>query len=375
MSEIVISGSGIYTPPESISNEELAASFNSYVKQFNLRHAEEISRGETEPLRESSPDFIYGVSGIRNRYVVDKEGILNPELMRPLIREYSEEGTSIQSMMGEHAAREALRRASKRPEDIDAVIIACTAVQRLYPPVSVEIQKLLGAGGFAFDLQAACSSMPFGIQTAADAVSRGSANSALVISPEICTARVDFRDRESHFLFGDAGAAVLIERKETSRSEHQFEILSTRLHTSYSETVRNRFGFLNPVSIDKAPADALFSQDGKRLFRDIVPMASDFIREHLDESGVSTSALRRMWLHQANRHINELIGKKVFGREPESGQLPMILNEYANTSSAGAIIAFHKHNGDLKKGDIGLICAFGAGYSIGTVLLRKLIRQ
>lgn len=372
MSEIVISGSGIYTPAESISNEELAASFNTYAERFNRRHEEEISRGEIEPIRESGPDFIYGVSGIRSRYAVDKEGILDPEIMRPRIREYSEEGKSIQAMMGEHAAREALKQASKRPEDIDAVILACTAVQRLYPPVSVEIQKLLGAGGFAFDLQAACSSVPFGIQTASDAVRRGSANSALVISPEICTARVNFRDRQSHFLFGDAGAAVVIERKETSRSGHAFEILSTRLRTRFSETVSNRFGFLNQVSTDNTSSEAFFSQDGKRLFRDIVPFASDFIREHLDESAVAIPALRRMWLHQANRHINGSIGKKVFGREPAFGEVPIILNEYANTSSAGAIIAFHKHNDDLKKGDIGLICAFGAGYSIGSVLVRKL---
>ncbi|MEQ9618411.1 MAG: beta-ketoacyl-ACP synthase III [Deltaproteobacteria bacterium] len=372
MSEIVISGSGVYTPPESISNEELAASFNSYVRQFNQFREKEISAGEIEPLRESGPDFIYDVSGIRSRYVVNKEGILDPGIMRPKIREYSDEGKSIQAMMGEHAGREALNRASRRPEDVDAVITACTAVQRLYPPVSIEIQKFLGAAGFALDLQAACSSMPFGIQTAADAVRQGSANSAVVISPEICTARVDFRDRESHFLFGDAGAAVVIERKETSNSGHAFEILSTRLRTTFSETVSNRFGFLNQASMDNISSDAFFRQEGKRLFRDIVPLASDFIREHLDESGVKIAALRRLWLHQANRHINGLIGKRIFGREATPEEVPIILDEYANTSSAGAIIAFNKHNKDLKKGDMGLICAFGAGYSIGSVLLRKL---
>ena len=372
MSKIVISGSGIFTPSESVSNEELAASFNRYVKQFNRCRETEIGSGEIEPLRESGADYIYQVSGIRSRYVLNKEGILDPGTMRPRIREYSNEGKSIQAMIGEHAGREALKQASKRPEDVDVVIIACTAVQRLYPPVSIEIQKLLGAGGFAFDLQAACSSMPFGIQTAADAVRHGNANSALVISPEICTARVDFRDRESHFLFGDAGAAVVIERKETSTSRHAFEIVSTRLSTRFSETVSNRFGFLNQVSTDNIASDAFFRQDGKRLFRDIVPLASDFIRGHADESGVKIAAIRRLWMHQANRHINGLIGKKVFGREATSKEVPIILDEYANTSSAGAIIAFNKYNEDLKKGDMGLICAFGAGYSIGSVLLRKL---
>lgn len=77
-------------------------------------------------------------------------------------------------------------------------------------------------------------------------------------------------------------------------------------------------------------------------------------------------------MHQANRHINGLIGKKVFGREATYKEVPIILDEYANTSSAEAIIAFNKYNEDLKKGDMGLICAFGADYSIGSVLVRKL---
>ena len=78
-----------------------------------------------------------------------------------------------------------------------------------------------------------------------------------------------------------------------------------------------------------------------------------------------------MWLHQANKNMNDLIGKKVLGRDPEPGEQPNILNTYANTSSAGSIIAFNKFNEDLKEGDLGLICSFGAGYSAGNVLVRK----
>src|SRR3990167_8700642 len=161
MSKIVISGSGVYTPPDSISNEELSASYNSYAAKYNEGREKEIAAGETAPLKGSGAQFIFNASGIRSRYVVDKTGILDPERMRPRLREYSDEGVSIQAGMGERAARQALEAAEIVPGDIDALIVACTAVERLYPPVSVEIQKLLGARGFAFDLQAACSSMAF----------------------------------------------------------------------------------------------------------------------------------------------------------------------------------------------------------------------
>lgn len=371
MSRIVISGSGIYTPTDSISNDELVASFNSYVEQYNSSREKEIMRGEIEPLKKSSAGFIFSVSGIKSRYVVNKSGILNPEIMRPQIREYSDDGVSIQARMAERAAREALREAERTPDEIDALLVACTAVERLYPPVSVEIQKLLGTKGFAFGIQAACSSMPFGIQAARDAINSGSARRALVISPEICTARVCFKDRETHFLFGDAAAAVLLEREEDSGSRSAFEILGTKIYTQYSDTVSNRFGFLREVSIDDKPPDEYFTQDGKRLFRDIVPLVSGFILSHLAESGLSASSLKRLWLHQANSRINRLICKKVLGREPDDSEAPLILDEFANTSSAGAIIAFHKHKDDLEKGDVGVLCAFGAGYSAGSIVMRK----
>jgi beta-ketodecanoyl-[acyl-carrier-protein] synthase len=89
------------------------------------------------------------------------------------------------------------------------------------------------------------------------------------------------------------------------------------------------------------------------------------------DEGLDTKDLKRMWLHQANQSMNDFIGRKVLGRDPEPGEQPNILREYANTSSAGSIIAFSKFNEDLKEGDLGLICSFGAGYSAGNVLVRK----
>jgi beta-ketodecanoyl-[acyl-carrier-protein] synthase len=78
-----------------------------------------------------------------------------------------------------------------------------------------------------------------------------------------------------------------------------------------------------------------------------------------------------MWLHQANINMNVMIGKRVLGRDPTPEENVIILDEYANTSSAGSIIAFHKSNDDFAAGETGLICSFGAGYSAGTVFVMK----
>ena len=87
--------------------------------------------------------------------------------------------------------------------------------------------------------------------------------------------------------------------------------------------------------------------------------------------GIEPAQLKRMWLHQANKGMNDMIGKKVLGREPSREEQPNILNEYANTSSAGSIIAFNKHSDDMTAGELGVICSFGAGYSAGNVIVQR----
>ena len=100
-------------------------------------------------------------------------------------------------------------------------------------------------------------------------------------------------------------------------------------------------------------------------------MVESLILGHLDALGIEAGSLRRLWLHQANLNMNLLIGKRVLGHEPSQEEAPVVLDEYANTSSAGSIIAFHRHHDDLQPGDTGVICSFGAGYSAGSVVVRR----
>lgn len=370
-----ISGSGLFTPPDSISNEELVTSYNRYATDFNSAHAADIEAGRVTALPLSSDEFITKASGIRSRYVLNKAGVLDTEVMHPILPVRSEDEPSIQCEMAVQAAREAMQRAGKKPEDIDGVLVACSNLQRPYPAVAIEVQEALGIDGFAFDLNVACSSATFGIQTAADAVANGRARTVLMVNPEICSGHLNFRDRDSHFIFGDACTAVIVEQEETVTAAQPFEIVGTRLQTKFSNNIRNDFGFLNRTeNPPRAPQQLLFRQQGRKVFKEVVPLVQELILQHLADLELEASDLRRLWLHQANLNMNNLIARRVLGRDPSEDEAPVILDRYANTSSAGSIIAFHLHHEDLAAGDLGVICSFGAGYSAGSVVVRRAAR-
>ncbi|WP_417322332.1 beta-ketoacyl-ACP synthase III [Erythrobacter aureus] len=368
----VISSTGLFTPEETITNEELVESFNAYVERFNAQNAQAIDAGEMEPLQPSSVEFIEKASGIRARHVMAKDPILDPEVMAPRWPERSNEELSILAEIGVKAARQALERAGRDAADVDAVLCAASNMERPYPAMAIEIQRELGIDGFGFDMNVACSSATFGIQTAADYVRSGNARSVLVVSPEITSGHLNWRDRDSHFIFGDVATAVLVEDAAMAPDEH-WDILGTRLKTVFSNNIRNNFGFLNRASPEgQGKADKLFVQEGRKVFKEVVPMVAEMIVTEADKLGLDPRGLRRLWLHQANAGMNRLIAQRVFGHEASPDESPTVLDTYANTSSAGSIIAFHKHNEDLAEGDIGLICSFGAGYSAGAVFVRKM---
>ena len=373
MPRAIISGTGLYTPPYAISNEQLVTAFNDYAAQYNLENAEAIAAG-TLPARErSSVDFIEKMSGIKSRYVLEPEGILDPKRMRPHFPQRPNEALSLQAELCVAAARAALEQAGKRPEDIDAVIVACANMQRAYPAMAIEVQNALGINGFAYDLNVACSSATFGIQAACNAVESGSARAVLMVNPEITSAHLNFKDRDSHFIFGDVCTAVIVERSDQHTAEDAYEVLSTRLQTQYSNHIRNNFGFMNRCEdTDLTSDDKMFVQQGRKVFKEVVPMVIALLTEHLADNQLTPPDLKCMWLHQANSKMNELIVQKLLGREATELEAPTILDEYANTASAGSIIAFHKHREHMRAGDLGVICSFGAGYSIGSIVVRKL---
>ncbi len=348
---IAITGTGLFTPPFSISNDELVAAFNAFVTNENEKNKDAIARGEKKALETSSADFITSASGIGHRYAMDRTGILDPAILAPRIPERTNEQRSIQCEMAVAAATEAMAQAKTTPDRVGAVIVACSNLQRSYPAISVELQEALGTKGFAFDM---------------------SVERALVVSPEICTGHLNFRDRESHFIFGDACTAVVVEDLSTSKADASWEILGTRLATKFSNNIRNNAGFLNRAAPEhRDDADKLFVQQGRKVFKEVSPMVADLIAGHLDSVGIAPAAIKRMWLHQAYGTMNQWIARKVLGRDASPTEAPSVLEEYANTSSCGSIITFHKNRDGIDHGDVGVICSFGAGYSVGCIIVKK----
>jgi beta-ketodecanoyl-[acyl-carrier-protein] synthase len=370
---IAISGTGLCAPVESITNAELVLAYNEYVHRYNETHRREIAEGTVHALLKSSDEFIVKASGIRKRYVVAKEGMLDPEIMCPRLKERTNDQISLSAEMGVAAAKEALASAHRTPADVDGVIVAASIFQRPYPQIAIEIQNALGITGFGFDMLAGCSSATFALQSAADMIIAGSARSILCINPEINTMHLNLRDRETHFIFGDAATACLLEHAQTADGDNAWEMVSARLKSVYSNNIRNNFGSMNRFDPETQFADdKLITQKGRKVFKEVVPMVAEFMLEHLAQQRITPQELKRLWLHQANINMNNLIARKVLGHDPSPQEAPNVLEEYGNTSSSGSIVALHKHSADLKPEDLGHLCSFGAGYTAGSVILRKL---
>jgi beta-ketodecanoyl-[acyl-carrier-protein] synthase len=367
---VVISGTGLYTPPEKISNDELVACFNSYVDKFNADNAQAILQGEVAALSQSNSAFIEKASGIKNRYVMSKKDILNVDIMKPIFAERPNNVLSMQAEIGVAAAKKAMEAANKTAEDIDLVIVACAYTQRSYPAMAIEIQQSLGCDGWGFDMLVACSAATFGIINAANAIRSGTAKTVLVINPEILSPQINYRDRDSHFIFGDVATASIIEDESTATGEHVFKIIAEQPITQFSNNIRSNIGYMNQCSPETVnDVDKYFIQQGRKVFKEVLPMVSNLIASQMDKINLAPEDIKRLYLHQANINMNNFIGKKVLGRDPTPQEAPIILDEYANTSSAGCIIALHKYHDGLNSGDKSVLCSFGAGYSACCLIL------
>jgi beta-ketodecanoyl-[acyl-carrier-protein] synthase len=308
-----------------LDNVELCTAFNEFVRRENAKHAEAIAAGTRPALQPSSPEFIEKASGIRRRYLFDKTGVLDPERMCPNIPERPDDQLAVQAELAVRAIERALAAAGRVGEDVDLVVCGSSMLQRQYPAMAVEIQAAIGARGFAFDVTLGCSSATAAIQIASNAVRAGTATCAIAVAPELMSGHNNWRERDGHFLFGDASVAVVIEPLAGARSG-AWEILSIQSRTKFSSNIRNNFGFLNRCdpATQQAP-DKLFYQAGRRVFRDVVPAVPPFIAEHLAAHRLEPSRVARFSLHHA----------------------------------------------DLPSSSYGVMCSFGAGYSFTSLLLQR----
>lgn len=358
---------GVHAPSAVITNDELVESYNAHAALWNAQNAEAIATGALAPKAPSSAAFILQASGIERRKVVEKSGVLDPARMRPRLPARSPDEPSLMAEMGVAAAQIALARAATDPADLDLVVCAASNMERAYPALGVEIQALLGAPGFAFDMNVACSSATFAIAAVADMIRAGTIARALIVNPEITSGHLEWRDRDCHFIFGDVATAIVM-----AADGPGYRVRSTRMATRFSNNIRNDDGFLRR-SRDQMDdrREMQFRQEGRKVFKEVLPLVVDHVEAHMAAEGVQPADLKRLWLHQANKAMNDYVGRRVLGRDPAPGEQPNVLQDYANTSSAGSIIALD-HHWDLAPGSLGLLCSFGAGYSVGSAILERL---
>jgi beta-ketodecanoyl-[acyl-carrier-protein] synthase len=362
-----ILATAVYLPPDRISNEELVDSFNAYVAAENERRQDH----GLDPLEMSSAVFVEDASGIKQRHVLEKTGILDPNRMVPIIPERLDDELSVEAEFALKSAQKAIAEAGLTPADIDLIICSAAHHQRPYPAIAIEIQKALGCGGAAFDMQVACSSTTFAMHLAQQAVKGGMARNVLVCSPEIMSGHLNFRDRKTHFIFGDASVSIVIGAGDVDTAAPRYEIIDTEIWTSFSSNIRSNFGFLNRASPETATAeDKLVTQIGNKVFKDIVFAASRFMVEFLGRSGNTPADMQRLWLHQANLKMLKALVAKMGDAELWS-RVPIVLDTIANVAAPGSLVAFHRTKKEVDVGKLGLICSFGAGYSIGALLVRR----
>lgn len=374
--EAVITGVGAWTPDHVVTNEELVESYNAWATRYNADNEKAIAAGELEEKPLSSAEFIEKASGIKRRYAYVKEGILDIDVMHPRISRREDSDLSHQAEMALNAAKLAMESAKVTASDIDLVVVSCAYTQRSYPAIAIEVQHALGIEGSGFDMLVACSAATFGLHRGIDAVKAGSSKGVLLINPELTSPQVNYTDRDSHFIFGDVATAVVLQPEGAvagSGPENQWKVVGTKALTLYSNNIRSNFGYVaRSEGGDAFAEDRLFHQNGRKVFKEVCPMAAEHLQQQVEAAGIGVKDVRRWWLHQANINMNQLITRKLLGGDPHPDTSPIVLDEFANTASAGSIIAFARHNEDLQTGDYGVICSFGAGYSIGSLVVQKL---
>lgn len=370
--QVVISGVGVWHPKDSITNEELVDSYNAYVDAFNEENKAQIESGDVAAMPYSSAEFIEKASGIKSRYIYQKEGALDITRMKPKIAPRADDELSHQAEIAVEAAKLALASANVTADEIDAVIVSCAYTQRAYPAIAIELQEALNIEGFGFDMLVACSAATFGMHRAYEMLSAKNATRVLVINPELVSPQINYADRDSHFIFGDVATATVLELAETAKSEHVYDVLSTKALTKFSNNIRSNFGYMTRAEdVDPYGPDKLFHQAGRKVFKEVCPLAAAHIEAHLASHDITPEGVKRWWLHQANINMNTLICKRLLGRDADRTEAPIVLDEFANTASAGSVIAFGLNHEDLVAGDVGVLCSFGAGYSIGSLVIRK----
>ena len=316
-----IAGTGSYLPEKVLTNHDL------------------------EEMMDTSDDWIQERTGIKRRHIA-ADG----------------EATSDLALA---AANEALDMAGIAADDINLIIIATTTPDKVFPGVACIVQRRLGIRGCgAFDIQAACSGFVYGLDLADRYIRTGAAKNVLVIGAETLSRLTNWEDRTTAVLFGDgAGAVVLQEADEPG-------ILSTHIHADgqYEDLLQVPQGISSGYDATRA-GEAFIQMNGNAVFRRAVATLDSIARETLDKNNIDKHDLDWFVPHQANMRIIAAAAKKL---DMPMERVIVTVDEHANTSAASIPLALDVavRDGRIKRGELLLFEAFGAGFTWGSTLLR-----
>ena len=312
------------------------------------------------PDRVVTNDDLSKLMDTNDEWIVERTGIKE--------RRIAEKGIGA-SYHGARAAEKAMDHAGCTAEDIDLIIVPTVTPAMIFPATACIIQDLLGArNAWGFDLEGACSGFIFALNNAVAQIESGAIQRALVIGAETLSRIVDYDDRNTCLLFGDAAGAVVLEAREGERG-----ILSSHLHAdgSYLELLyQPGFGSaVTPTEQGVRDRGYFLKMQGNEVFKVAVKMLAEVAQEALEANDMTIDDIALLIPHQANIRILEATAKRM---QLPAEKVYINVDRFGNTSAATIPLALDEANraGKLKEHDIIVLNAFGGGFTWASACLR-----
>ncbi len=317
----IIAGSGSFTPEKILTNDDLAK------------------------MLDTSDEWITTRTGIKVRHVTNDS-----------------ESTAF---LATEAAKKALASANLDPCELELIIVATVTPEMVFPSTASFVQRNLRAkNAWVFDLEAACSGFVYGLSIVQQSIENGQIKNALVIGAETLTKITNWKDRTSCILFGDGAGAVVIKRSGNERKGIMYSTLGS--DGDYWETLNcQAYGSRHPVGKRLDDIDKIYMKiKGREVYQQAVRRIVESVTKCMDKCRLTIDDISMVISHQMNARIIESAAKRL--NLPE-GKMYVNIQEYGNTSAASVPIAFDEcvRNGKIKRGDIVIFVAFGAGLTWG----------
>ena len=301
-----------------------------------------LTNGDLEKMVETSDEWIRTRTGIRERRILDDDG-------------------KATAFMATEAAQEALDKRGIGPGAVDLIVVATVTPDMLFPATACLVQENLGASNaWGFDLSAACSGFIYALSTGAQFVETGQAETVLVIGADTMSSIVDYTDRTTCILFGDAAGAVVLEADEEVG-------LHDAVHHVDGEhgdlLCMQAGGSLNPPTHETVDAHMHYLyQEGRQVFKFAVTRMADVCEEVMARSGLDAETVDYLVPHQANQRIIDATAKRM---GLSSDQVMLNIDRYGNTTAATIPLCLYDWEEDLERGDELIVTAFGGGFTWG----------